>query len=173
MQSSYVVEEEMVKLAEEMSLMDEFDLKFNPDNLNDTKYRLRVYEDIVDEHLGIKDREDEDSGCPITDSQVRVLFYGNDGDDFFSRGSSVASISNRKEKDSSRRSSDRLFQPRRMSSRGREQKIKDTVQAICRSLKWYQSKIVSEIEATSEVITLLLCHLVLIIDHDFCPRMVI
>lgn len=138
-----LMEEEMVRLAEEMSLIDEFDLQFNPQNLGETKGRLKFYEDIVDEHLGLRDREGElfYPDGRVSDSQLKTLFYPND-EDFGSHASSRKGPT---------------IKPTRISSRGREQKIKDTVGAICRSLKWYQTKILNEIEKSSEVC--LICQL--------------
>lgn len=140
-----VFEEEMVKLAEEMSLLEECDLTWNSNNLDETKERLRAYEDIVDEHLGLREREyvEEDDGAPISDSQLKALFFGQSEDDF-----SPPSRSGRRGT-SSRRTSEHNMS--RNSTRGGEQKIKDTVNTICRSLRWYQTKIVNEIETTSEV----------------------
>ncbi|RYG58385.1 hypothetical protein EON64_21385, partial [archaeon] len=105
------MEEEMIRLAQEMSLLEEYpDLSFNRNNLKDTNDRLRVYEEIVDD-IRVKEYDDIDAE-PMTESEVRALFFGHDGDDFTNRPSSM---SMRAEKPSSRRQSEKVMQGR-MSS---------------------------------------------------------
>lgn len=68
-------EEEMVRVVTEMSLMDDFDLEFDPSRLDIVADKLQLYQDLVDQHLTTADNIclngfDE----PISDAQIKDIF---------------------------------------------------------------------------------------------------
>lgn len=148
--------EEELRVAEEMSFLDEYDLYFDPTHLEDTKDRVKMYEDIVDEQLLILDTKTEDDNAPLRDSQIRDLFGFSsslDSEKMLAGGTAPRSA-DENNRNNNPKSSDfsPVFLERRSASK--EQKLKETVDSICRSLRWYQNKIVKQIESTSEVRTL-------------------
>lgn len=157
--------EEELRVAEEMSFLDEYDLFFDPTHLEDTKDRVKMYEDIVDEQLLILDTKGDDDNAPLRDSQIRDLFGFSsslDSDKMLAGGTAPPQprgddgnnrITGPKPPDYSP-----TFLERRSMSK--EQKLKETVDSICRSLRWYQNKIVKQIESTSEVCLYLLAFFV-------------
>lgn len=174
-------EEEMIRLASDMSLAENFadeydeELDWNPRNLDVTKETIRMFEEIVDEHItserlsGENRNYFEDYGEPISDSQIKDIFLLNEvapsernqsvgsyNSDSSIHSHLIAAATNNSFAPKPATSSPgmtfhRDLQNRRPSGRGREQKIKDTVQTISGKLKWYQNKIVQTIESTSEV----------------------
>ena len=68
------VEEEMVRLAAEMSLMDDWDMDWNPHQLEEVQDKLQHYEDVVDEHLTTADNICDGYGEPLTDAQIKDIF---------------------------------------------------------------------------------------------------
>jgi hypothetical protein len=156
--------EEELRLAEEMSFLDEYDLYWDPANLSDTAGRVKMYEDIVNEQLlvlepslTLNNRQSgivskfsvEDDSVPLPDSQIRDLFFSSldSSEKLGSNDDSVkfsADNAGRNNMDYSPTLSERR-------SASKEQKLKETVHSICRSLRWYQNKIVKQIESTSEV----------------------
>ena len=177
--SDFDYEEEMIQLASNMSLADTFsddlydELHWNPRNLEDTKETIRMFEEIVDEQftaerLSLENGGNymEDYGEPISDSQIKDIFFvppdrnqsvGSYNSDSSTHsqllaaaaGQGFASKNVASPSGSSPHHRDLIN--RRPSGRGREQKIKDTVQSISGKLKWYQNKIVQTIESTNEV----------------------
>jgi hypothetical protein len=173
--------EEELRLAEEMSFLDEYDLYWDPANLGETKDRVKMYEDIVDEQLlvtepsfalnnrpsGIVSKFSvEDDSVPLPDSQIRDLFFSS-LDSSEKLGSNDDSVkfsgdnTGRNNIDYSPTLSERR-------SASKEQKLKETVHSICRSLRWYQSKIVKQIESTSEVSFFFLLFFCTFSDFLFC-----
>jgi hypothetical protein len=127
--------EEQIKMAEELSFLDEYELYWDPTHLEDTKDRVKRYENIVNEQLFLM----EDEGAPLADAQIRDLFFSSlDSDKMISEDSNV------KPAEYSPTVSERI-------SATREQKLKETVDSIRRSLRWYQGKIVKQIQSTNEV----------------------
>jgi hypothetical protein len=134
-------EEEMVRLAAEMSLQDQngefYDFGWDPNNLDSTKVNIRVLEEIMD-GMDYANPEEVVQEIPtdgaLTDEQLRAIFYtSNVGPNQSSNPTTKAPIE------------------RRTSVRGREKKIQETVNVICKGLTWYQNKIVHEIEHSQEV----------------------
>ena len=158
MENAY--EQEMIRLAEEISLLDEYQLTWDPSNLNDTKDRVKIYEEIVDGHLGLHDGilQDNRSGSPISDLQIREIFgYPVESHVTTEERISTTSLSSFSQPNSDIGGIETQLNPhhrrldRRPTTRGREQMIKETVHSICRSLRWYQNKIVRQIESSKEV----------------------
>ena len=130
----------MFRLVSEISLSEsdanDFDLNWNPNDLNDTKNKLRLYEEIVDDQLVLDDTFPDQT--PLSEAQVQSIFYPD-------VSNSSPSVSNR------------LYTgdvSRRSFGIGREQRVKDVVSTISHNLRWYQNKIVQEIESTNEYKTL-------------------
>lgn len=154
-------EEEMIRLAEEMSLLDEYNLSWDPRNLDDTKDRVKIYEEIVDGHLGVNEDvlQDFSSSSPISELQIREMFgqYPTEAaGNVLDERVSTTSLSSFSHHTNDLGGVLDLMQPhprieRRHTTRGREQMIQDSVHSICRSLRWYQNKIVKEIESSKEV----------------------
>ena len=154
-------EEEMIRLAEEMSLLDEYKLTWDPRNLDDTKDRVKIYEEIVDGHYdGLL--QDMRSDSPLSEQQIRDIFGYDTVTGSHVMGptedrTSTTSLSSYSQPLSELGGFDtmpsRSQRPveRRPTVRGREQMIQDTVHSVCRSLRWYQEKIVKEIESSKEV----------------------
>lgn len=172
--------EEQLRLAEEMSFIDEYELTWDPTDLSDTKDRVKRYEDIVNEQLFILDKFiiEEDETQPIPDSQIKDLFFQSlDSNDPSSTGGGGARNSHKLSlSDDSHHNHHHIhhrgsggeiqldysptFSERRSgsglnaannSTSNKEMKLKETVDSIRRSLRWYQNKIVKQIESTSEV----------------------
>jgi hypothetical protein len=176
-------EEEMMRLASEISMvenlseLDDFDreLEWNPQNLDETEETIRIFEEIVDEHLicsenanYIESSEDEGFGEPLSAAQMKDIYMMNDNSNDFDTQSNKSAASSYSDSFSPRSSAfgsavkseahsrvnstkkDQNFN-RRPSGRGRDQKIKDTVTTISSKLRWYQNKIAQTIESTSEV----------------------
>jgi hypothetical protein len=129
--------EEQLRLAEEMSFLDEYELYFDPAHLQDTKERVKRYEDIVNEQLVILS---EDEGAPLADAQIRDLFFSSLDSD------KMVSDDSNKGFEYSPSNSERYTSQK-------DQKLKETVDSIRRSLRWYQHKIVKQIESTTEEVS--------------------
>ena len=169
MQSNEEYEEEMVRLASDISLMEESDLHWNPCNLDEGREKIKIIENIVDEHL-ISDNNINTDGVdsePISSAQIRDIFGINDNKTV-QKGSlpQLSSNSNLRERDSTD-SFDRysmFSQGGCDTPSGRKEISKDTIISIRWKLKWYQKHIVNQIEETHEVykIYYLSCLLLLI-----------
>ncbi len=127
-------EEEMVRLAEEISLQEGNHYRFDPYDLGDTFDQIRSMEEVMDS-IAI-DSQDDDDKDRLTNEQLREIFFMSDGPNF--AGSSQFDTYY----------NDSTGRP---SSRGREKHIQDTVRVICQNLTWYRKKIVQEIEHSREV----------------------
>lgn len=144
MSYSNIFEEEMVRLAEEMSLQDNAaGLSFYGGAGEAGKSRLQASEEIVQEYLELKesfplDSEEELSDGPISDSQLRALFSGENGLDSGSDRLLSISYSRATSRDHYRLSL-------------REEDVRHTIQTIHRNLLWYRNHIVDKIEETNEV----------------------
>lgn len=158
-------EEEMMRLAAELSLQEEreqesYEYAWNPSNLESVRVKLRVYEEILDgidfttpefgDEYTNQIMSNRSSGTGnnwgnnvLSDEELREIFY--------SAGVSEEEI--------------------RMSTNGgiahtpikRDRPSQDTVAMICRGLTFYQSKIVDEIQSSHEVILRML-----FLSHSFC-----
>lgn len=174
--SDFDCEEEMIQLASNMSLADTFsedlddELHWNPRNLDVTKETIRMLEEIVDEQFTAERLSLEtggyyleDYGEPMTDSQIKDMFgvshdrnqsvgsYNSDSSTHSQLLAAAAGFGAKVTPPAGPSPHHRELVNRRPSGRGREQKIKDTVQSISGKLKWYQNKIVQTIESTNEV----------------------
>lgn len=175
--SDFDYEEEMIQLASNMSLADTFtddfdeELHWNPRNLDVTKETIRLFEEIVDEQftaerLSLENGGNyiEEYGEPISDSAIKDMFFipsdrnqsvGSYNSDSSTHSHLLAAHQSGLKGPTSPTGPSSMHQRdhinRRPSGRGREQKIKDTVQSISGKLKWYQNKIVQTIESTNEV----------------------
>jgi hypothetical protein len=131
-------EEEMIRLAEEMSLQerkdqDSYEYKWDPNNLDAMRMKLRVYEEILHGiDCATPEFQNEDGAPVMTDEELREMF--------FSAGVSEEEI---------RLSSASVGMGR--SSGRKDQKTHDTVAMICRGLTWYRNKLVDEIQSSHEV----------------------
>lgn len=131
-------EEEMIRLAEEMSLQERkdqesYEYKWDPNNLDAVRMKLRVYEEILDGiDCATPEFQNEDGAPVMTDDELREMF--------FSAGVSEEEI---------RLSSASVGLGR--SSGRKDQKTHDTVAMICRGLTWYRNKLVDEIQSSHEV----------------------
>eukprot|EP00981_Chlorochromonas_danica_P015435 scaffold12089_cov176-Ochromonas_danica.AAC.13 len=153
--SSYsnIFEEEMVRLAEEMSLQDAAGLSFYGLGGGEAgKNRLQASEEIVQEYLELKESfplgsEEELSDGPISDNQLRALFSGENGLDSGSDRLSI-SYSRATSRDHYRPSLSQSQAQSRLSLR--EEDVRHTIQTIHRNLLWYRNHIVDKIEETNE-----------------------
>eukprot|EP01033_Poteriospumella_lacustris_P004825 gene4826-3460_t len=137
----------MIRLAEEMSLQerkdqDSYEYKWDPNNLDAMRMKLRVYEEILHGiDCATPEFQNEDGAPVMTDEELREMF--------FSAGVSEEEI---------RLSSASVGMGR--SSGRKDQKTHDTVAMICRGLTWYRNKLVDEIQSSHEPVTLMRCLLV-------------
>ncbi|KAJ1444152.1 hypothetical protein B484DRAFT_388928, partial [Ochromonadaceae sp. CCMP2298] len=71
-------EEEMIRLASEISLMDDNDLEWDPDRLDDVVDKVKYFEEILDEHIFAGDINQPvdllSKDQPMTDAQLYELF---------------------------------------------------------------------------------------------------
>lgn len=119
-------EEQMIRLAEQMSLQVEYNLHWNPNNLGEIHDQLTSFEHTINDHLGMNDSL-RDIDQPISDYQMRALFYGEQS-----------------EKDSNMDT----FHDYNFDG---YDKLSNNVLSINKNLKWYQEKIVEETERTQSV----------------------
>jgi hypothetical protein len=146
-------DDEVIRLVEEISFQDEYSLSWDPTHLEDTFDRVKMYENIVNEHLISLDGRLDDYATPISDSQIRDIFF-----------SSLDSEENSSKLISNIDASSKLVGPAsptnsEKKSFSKDQKLKETVDSIRRSLRWYQNKIVQQIESTNEVSVLIFHYL--------------
>lgn len=160
-------EEEMVRLAAEMSLMDVGDLEWDPYNLEAARDKVKNIEELVDEQLVAADNTFDSTPAfsqPISNSQIRDIFALNDT---MPKGSSPAlntalqdslAFRDRDSTDSLDRYS--LYShghetpvqlSRRPSGIRRDPGARDTIASLKTKLRWYQKKIVGLIQETHEV----------------------
>lgn len=157
---SEAYEEDMVRLASEMSLMEDADMDFDPYNLEDARDRIKQIETIVDEHL-ISDQVDTTTDAldsePISNAQIREIFAVTEVR-LSSKGSTPQLNNSGAQSYRERDSTDSIFSafslgPDTPLSGGKkkEQMQKDTVISLRWKLQWYQKKVVQQIEDTHEV----------------------
>lgn len=130
-------EEEMIRLAAELSLQEERDQEnpeytWDPNNLDSVRVKLRVYEEILDSI----DFAPSEFGEEVINSN-NVLSDEDLRDIFFSAGVPEEEI--------------RLSASTPIRTRKRDRRTQDTVSMICRGLSWYQAKVVDEIQLSHEV----------------------
>lgn len=126
-------EDEMIRLAEEMSLLDEFNLHWNPSNLDEVFHQIGSFEQKINDLMGMSDINREIEQQPLSDVHIKELF-GLDGY-YDSKENSNLSLD--------------PFQDFYLE--GNERKNRDTIYSINKSLKWYKEKVVKETERTSSV----------------------
>lgn len=174
MQYDDVYEEEMIRLASEISLMDEGDLEWNPYNLEAARDKVKCIEDLVDEHLLAADHAFDSTPLsvdsePISNAQIRDIFALNDTKPV-ARGSAPAlNTANNYSNMAYRDSTDSLDRysmyshgqdtpvqlSRRPSGIRRDPAARDTIASIRGKLRWYQKKIVGLIEESHDVSVIL------------------
>lgn len=111
--------------------LEDYNIEWDPYNLDGTKVKVRIFEEIMDSIDFASPEEDENENGTLTDAQLREIFYTTPEEIHYSDP-----VHSREQ---------------RSSTRGREQKVKDTVGVICRSLTWFRNKIVDEIQQSHEV----------------------
>lgn len=141
--------DEMVRLAEEISLLDEFNLHWNPNNLDEVFHQVSLFEQKLNDLMGVGDSIKEIDQQPLSDAHIKELF-GVDTNGFV---------------DSKENSNLSLDPFQDFYFEGYERKNKDTIYSITKSLTWYKEKVVGEIARTSLVSLL---HSVFYIQHNFC-----
>lgn len=129
-------EEEMIRLAAELSLQEERDQEnpeyiWDPNNLDSVRVKLRVYEEILDSI----DFAPSEFGEEVLNNN-NVLSDEDLRDIFFSAGVPEEEI--------------RLSASTPIRTRKRDRRTQETVSMICRGLSWYQAKIVDEIQLSHE-----------------------
>jgi hypothetical protein len=156
---SEAYEEDMVRLASEMSLMEDSDMDFDPYHLDEARDKIKQIESIVDEHL-ISDQADTTPDAvdsePISSAQIREIFAVTEVR-MSSKGSTPLLNQNSgsyRERDSA----DSIFSAFSMGqdtplsgAKKKESMQKDTVISLRWKLQWYQKKVVHQIEETHEV----------------------
>lgn len=173
MQIDDMYEDEMIKLASEMSLMEDFDLEWDAYNLEDGKEKIKQMEELVDESLLSADHFHEPlsnrvDSTPISKAQILEIFALPDNNHTSAKtpgksttpthGASYNLTGYRDSTDSLDRYSQfsqgvetPLHLSRRPSALRKDGASKDTVLSIRWKLRWYQKKIVDQIERTHEV----------------------
>ena len=162
-------EEEMIRLASEMSLMEDFELDWDPFNLEEAREKIKSIDELVEESLSTEPFSEPVSSRvnsePISSAQIRELFALTDNpttNKSNKTGTPVVSYNIQTYRDSTD-SLDRYSQfsgvetphmSRRPSNVKKDAPSKDTILSIRWKLRWYQKKIVNQIEETHEVRTL-------------------
>lgn len=138
-------EEEMIRLAEEMSLQERreqenYEYKWDASNLDAVRTKLRIYEEILDsidystpEFHNESTNHQADSSLALSDEELREIFY--------SAGVSEEEI---------RLSSGGVVNNNRFPMK-RDRKAQETVNMVCRGLSWYRNKVVDEVQSSHEV----------------------
>lgn len=175
MQIDDMYEDEMIKLASEMSLMEDFDLEWDAYNLEDGREKIKQMEELVDESLLSADHFHEPpnnrvDSTPISKAQILDIFALSNssttntstktpGKSTTPTGASYNLTGYRDSTDSLDRYSQfsqgvetPVHLSRRPSALRKDgTSNKDTVLSIRWKLRWYQKKIVDQIERTHEV----------------------
>ena len=171
MHNGDIYEDEMIKLASEMSLMEDFDLDWDPYNLEDARDKIKLMEELVDESLLSDGQFPEPQSNvvdsePISSAQIREIFALSDNSHSNKTpGKSTPSALGGYNLNGYRDSTDSLdhFNPflngvetpvhlsRRPSALNKNGSNKETVLSIRWKLRWYQKKIVHQIQETHEV----------------------
>lgn len=171
MQNGDIYEDEMIKLASEMSLMEDFDLDWDPYNLEDAREKIKLMEELVNESLLSDGQFPEPQSNvvdsePISSAQIREIFALSDNSHSNKTpGKSTPSALGGYNLNGYRDSTDSLdhFNPffngvetpvhlsRRPSALNKNGSNKETVLSIRWKLRWYQKKIVHQIQETHEV----------------------
>jgi hypothetical protein len=102
-------EEEAIRLVEEMSFVNTYDLIFEPTDLGSIPKRLQRFEELLDEHVFLSTNEEHDT-------------------------MSLAS-----------------FQSHPLERERDSIMMQDSLESILRGLRWFQNKIIEEIERSLEV----------------------
>lgn len=161
-------DDEMVRLAAEMSLMDDTEMDFNPYDLEDTRKKIKKIENMVDEHL-IADQvgtltSPAVTSDPISNAQIREIFAVTEVR-LSSKGSAPQLSLDKRPSFRERDSSESLFSvlslgapdlPDVTGTPPRNQHDRDeTIASLRWKLKWFQNKISRQIQRTHEVGNLL------------------
>jgi hypothetical protein len=161
-------EDEMVRFAAELSLMEDADLEWDPYNLESMNDKINQFEHVVDEHILTLDPKALDhltkkgklalSSEPISDAQINDIF-GINRHSSGGAASATPRLSNRDSADSFDRLSlfslnafqDTPGPLNRQPSSMRNQTFKETAISIKHKIGWYQQKIIRQIEESQEV----------------------
>jgi hypothetical protein len=159
MANSY--DDEMMSLAAEMSLMEDAELDFDPHKLEDTREKIKDLEKLVDEHLIADQLESSPrvlDSQPISSAQIREIFAVT-GVQMPSKGSTPQPGTSYNDRDSESLFSAlsegvpalSLREPTTTPAKVKRPIQKDTIASVTWKLKWYQKKLVHQIEQTHEV----------------------
>lgn len=131
-------EEEMVRLAAQISLMDEYDLDWDPRNLDLARDKIKLFEDIIDELVVRKDSAKTAGSVdpePMTDSQVQELFAAKNYSSESLGDLGYAELGG-----------DSPYEDKP----GRRSNTRGTIISIQGKLEWYQQKIVQQIKNSEQ-----------------------
>lgn len=171
-------EDEMVRLASEISLMDDLDFEWDPCNHEEARYKISYFEEIVDEHLAMTENFFDNcgvSGDPISEARIKDIFSVTESNlneidcrEKLVQNPSVMSISSLRGSNSTenmdkfsqyRENYDNSHLSRLTFASKKERSVGDTITTIRAKLRWYQKKIVQQIESSNEVLGIEYCYL--------------